>query len=78
MVYSGPGEEAGDGGALEGKVENQSGGVERHSCCWGGFTQKATGGSRCSEAEVDLFLSEVGVHQKDTRRRRRKEEQEYV
>ena len=27
------GEEAGDEGASEGKLEIQSGGVERHSCC---------------------------------------------
>ena len=29
-----------------------------------GVTQKAAAGSRSSEAEVDLFVSEVGVYQK--------------
>ena len=32
----------------------------------GVFTQKATAGSRSSEAEGDLLVSEVGLHQKDT------------
>ena len=32
----------------------------------GGVTQKAPAGSRSSEAEGDLFVSEVGVHQRDT------------
>ena len=30
-----------------------------------GVTQKAADGSRSSEAECDLLVSEVGVHQKD-------------
>ena len=32
----------------------------------GGVIHKAAAGSRSSEAEGDLFVSEVGVHQKDT------------
>ena len=32
----------------------------------GGVTQKAAAGSRSSETEGDLFVSEVGVRQKDT------------
>ena len=32
----------------------------------GGVTQKTAAGPRSSEAEGDLFVSEVGVHQKDT------------
>ena len=32
----------------------------------GGVTQKAAAGSRSSEAEGDLLVSEVGIHQKDT------------
>ena len=47
-----------------------------------GVTQRAAAGSRSSDAEGDLCLSEVGVHQKDTeedlltksRRRRRRAE----
>ena len=52
-------EEAGDGGAVERKQIFRSEEVERQIFADGGATQKAAAGSRSSEAEGDLFVSEV-------------------
>ena len=54
-------------GALEGKRNTEVEEWRDTDVAEGGSTQKAAAiGPRSSEAEGDLFVSEVGVHEKDT------------
>ena len=54
-------------GAVEGKEElPKSRGVERCSCCCEQGHSDGSSGSRSSETEGDLLLSDVGARRKDT------------
>ena len=57
---------ANDGGALEGKKNTDVEEWVDAVVVEGEATRKAPTGSRSSQAECDLFVVEVGVHQKDT------------